>query len=397
MDLMPRNEALRRCLNIVRVFRDAPMASSVTASRNAAGYRGFYFHFLHADGEARGSRQWKSELSTIDTALLVAGLLTAAGFFDDESADAHEVRESVTHIYERIEWDWMLREGGLLSHGWRPEAVHKRRRGHEMDGFLSCRWDGYSEALLLYVLALGSPTHPIPAESYDAWAATYPARWQTILGIDYLHSPALFVHQFPQAFIDFRGIADRFMRDRGIDYFENGRRATLAQIEYAKLNPQGFEGYGKDLWGISASNGPGIEHRVQIHRDGRELRFMGYRERGLPPPATVVDDGTLAPWATAASLPYLPDAVLRSIRAHRDVMLCRPGWSGFMGSYNLTYIDDDCPHGWVDEFDLGIEQGPIVMMAANHTKDAIWSISRCCEPIRRGLRRAGFTGGWLEE
>ena len=391
LGLMGRDESRGRCLEVARTFAALPQGPGP----DDAGHRGYFYHFLDADGPRRGRRAWRCELSSIDTALLVAGLLVAAGHFDrDDEAEA-EVRRLCTFIYERVDWPWLLRDSGRLGHGWRPEAARRPRRGHGRDGFILHEWDGYNEALLLYVLALGSPTRPVPPESYDAWAATYPRDWRAVYGVEHLHCPPLFAHQFPPAFLDLRGVADGFLRDRGTDYFENGRRATLAQIEYARQNPAGFEGYTAVTWGLSASNGPGLLHASQIRRDGRRLRFLGYNERGLPPPAGVPDDGTLAPWAAAASLPFLPEATLDAVRAHRDVVLCRPGWSGFMGSYNLTYQDDDCPHGWADEHDLGIEQGPIVMMAANHLNDAVWSATRRLACVRDGLRRAGMRGGWL--
>ncbi len=396
LNLVSRQEAKRRCAAIVRRILALPMADTRTVAVTAAGYRGWYYHFLKADGRDKGNREWRSELSTIDTALLLAGLLIAAAAFDQDEADAVELRAGVATIYDRVDFGFMLRPGGRLSHGWRPEAVGRQRAGHGRDGFLRCEWDGYSEGLLLYILALGSTTHAVPPESYTAWCATYERDWATVEGVEHLHCPPLFAHQFPHAFLDLRGIVDPFFRDRGFDYMENARRGTLAQIHYATRNPQGFDGYGPTLWGLSASNGPGIEHATQLRRDGRKLRFHGYVERGLSPPGGVVDDGTLAPWAAAASLPFLPIETIAAIRAHRDVTLCKPGWSGFLGSYNQTYIDPDCPHGWVDEHDLAIEQAPITMMAGNHLCDAVWRHARQSIPMARGLRRAGFTGGWLE-
>ncbi len=214
-------------------------------------------------------------------------------------------------------------------------------------------------------------------------------------GIEHLHCPPLFTHQFPHAFLDFRGVSDAFMRGRGIDYFENARRATLAHIAYAERNPAGHPGYSKNTWGLSASNGPGIDHKRLLTRGGRKIRFYGYVERGLGPPDGVADDGTLAPWAVAASLPFLPDEVVAGMEAHRGVMLCRPDWHGFMGSYNLAYIEPTCPYGWVDEFDLAIEQAPIVMMAANHLCDGVWQVTRGMPELRDGLLRCGMSGGWL--
>ena len=388
LGIMTRDEARYRCLGVARTFRDLPLTPSY------AGHRGFYYHFLLPGGPDRGRRAWRSELSTIDTALLVAGLLTAAAHFDGDEADEAEIRDAAKAVYERVDWPWMIRRGGRLCHGWRPEKVGRPDKHHGDDGFLRYDWTGYSEGLILYLLALGSPTRPVPPESYAAWLDGCREDWKTVYGVEYLHGPPLFVHQFPHAFCDLQGVRDDLCRERDFDYFDNAARAVAVQRAYADDNPHGFAGYGGDLWGISASNGPGTLHAKQVGVGGRVRRFGGYQERGVPPPGRVLDDGTLAPWAVAASWPFAPDAVSAGVRAHRETMLCRPGWTGFMGSYNVTYVADDCPHGWVDEHDLAIEQAPIVMMAANLLDGDGWRRSRGI--YATGLRRAGFAGGWLD-
>ena len=387
LGLMTRDAARDRTLRTVRRLIAIPHGDDP----EAGGMRGYFYHFL----DLAGTRTWECEISSIDTALLMAGLLVAAGYFDDEEGDAErEIRETATRLYEAVEWPWLLRDDKRLSHGWRPEAVNRRRKHHDRDGFITATWDGYNEGLLLQILALGSPTSPIGRENYDAWCAGYDFR--EVHGQRYFHCPPLFVHQFPQGFVDFRGLRDGPCRARDLDYFENSRRATLAQVAYAAENPKGFAGYGRHLWGLSASNGPGNLQKKQLQRDGKVYKFKSYAERGVPPPHGETDDGTLAPWAAAAALPYLPDESIAAIRAHRAVALRREGWSGFLGSYNLTYVSKTCPHGWYDEYDLAIEQGPIVIAAANHLKGTIWNVVRRSGPIRRGLERAGFSGGWLE-
>ena len=182
-----------------------------------------------------------------------------------------------------------------MSHGWKPET-----------GFLRYRWQGYNEALILYVLGLGSPTHPLPAKSYRSWTSTY--RWKRLYGYEFVYGAALFMHQLPQVWIDFRGIQDGFMRRHASDYFENSRRATYVNQHYAMRNPRGFRDYGEHVWGITASNGPGpATRRVK----GVTRRFFGYRARGVP---YGPDDGTLAPWAVAASLPFAPEIVLPTLQ-----------------------------------------------------------------------------------
>ena len=391
LGLLDRRLAARRTRDIVDAF------SAIKQAKSGAGVHGYYYHFLETSEKQRGKRAWRCELSSIDTALLVAGLLVAAAYFDEEAEDEAAIRDGATAIYERVEWPFLLRPNGAIGHGWYPPRKGFTRSNCTEDGYIRWDWRGYNEGLLLYLLALGSPTHPVPAESYDAWCSTYAESWRELYGIEYLHSPPLFVHQFPQAFIDFRGIRDAFNRERDFDYFEQARRATMIQIEYAKQNPRDHNGYSKLTWGISASNGPGNLHRKQLDRDGKRRHYFAYRERGVAPPESVIDDGTLAPWAAAASLPFAPDEVVAGIKAHRDVMLCRADWTGFMGSYNLNYVSDSCPHGWVDEHDLAIEQAPIVIMIANHLNGAIWSATQKSPAFVRGLQRAGFTGGWLDD
>ncbi|MEM1011377.1 MAG: glucoamylase family protein [Planctomycetota bacterium] len=395
LGLVDRETALRHCGDVARVFAELPVDVPTAEAKDSAGWRGMFYHFLAGDGERRGRRTWKSEVSTIDTALLIAGLLVARGHFDRDDEAELTLRANSDRVIAGVDWRAFIRPSGRFSHGWRPEPIRRAMRDHDRDGFIVHEWDGYSEGLLLYLIAAASPRQDVGREAYDAWCSTYAKDWHDVEGIEHLHCPPLFTHQFPHAFIDLDGVADTFLRDRGLCYFENARRGTRAQIAYAKRNPLGHPGYGASTWGLSASNGPGIDHHKHLTRGGRRVRFHGYVERGLGPPAGVVDDGTLAPWATAASLPFLPGEVCDGLRAHRDVTLCRPGWHGFMGSYNLAYIDPDCPHGWVDEFDLAIEQAPIVMMAANYLDGGVWNVTRQLPELREALLTCGLSGGWL--
>ena len=359
--LVPRRDAAARVLATLRFLSDA---------RHTAGHRGFYFHFLDLE---TGHRAWRSELSTIDTALLLAGALVAGLYFDAETSVEREIRDLADALYRRTEWNW-ARDGRLsVTHGWRPER-----------GFLRYRWTGYNEALLLYLLALGSPTHPLPVESYEEWLSTY--RWTSVYGYEYLYAGPLFIHQLPHVFVDFRGIRDRFMREHGIDYFENSRRATYVQRAYAARNPRGFRGYGENAWGITASDGPG---RATRDVDGRTVRFFGYAARGVP---YGPDDGTLSPWAVAASLPFAPEVVLPALDSlsidHPEMM----SEHGIRCSFNAT-LDG----GWVSSGYLGLDQGPVVLMVENYLSDLVWRLTRRSPYVVEGLRRAGFAGGWLEE
>ena len=364
----PRDFMARRTLTRLRFFWSSPHGPEP----DATGYKGFYYHFLDME---TGRRVWNCELSTVDSAFLLAGMLTAAAYFDQDTALEHEIRTLADALYRRADWRWAQNGGATLTHGWRPET-----------GFLPYRWEGYDEALLLYMLALGSPTYPLPEESYAAWASTY--EWKKIYDWELLYCGPLFTHQLSHLWIDFRGIQDAFMREHGLDYFENSRRATYVHQQYAIRNPLEFAGYGEFCWGLTASDGPGWTVRVV---NGIERRFFDYIGRGAP---YGPDDGTIAPWAVVASLPFAPEIVLPTIQHfdHLDLGMLRP--YGFKATFNPTFTLED-GRGWVSPWHFGIDQGPIVLTIANYQNGLLWNVMRRCPYLVTGLRRAGFAGGWL--
>ncbi len=368
---MTRDAAARITLTTLRFFHDSPQ----TSAPDATGYHGFYYHFLDM---TTGQRAWRCELSTIDSAFLLAGALTAARYFDRESDEEQQIRAYADRLYRRADWRWAQNGGATLTHGWTPEGQ-----------FLKYRWEGYDEGLLLYLLGLGSPTHPLPAESYAAWLSTY--SWKTIYGHELIYAGPLFIHQLSHIWVDFRDIHDSYMRARGIDYFENSRRATYLQQEYAHRNPREFALYSKQCWGITASDGPGP---AIMTIKGRRRRFYDYVARGVP---FGPDDGTLAPWAVVASLPFAPEIVLPTIRYFTDHVKLRPEHLyGLAATFNPTYPDTSVnERGWVSPWNFGLNQGPIVLMIENHRSALLWRLMRHCPYIVTGLRRAGFTGGWL--
>lgn len=365
-----RKEAIKRTLKKLRFFHDGPEGKGT----EAIGYRGFYYHFLDMK---TGHRTWDSEVSTIDTAFLLAGALTAAQYFDRGTKDEREIRNLAEVLYRRADWHW-ARNGALtVTLGWKPET-----------GFIKYRWTGYSEALILYVLALASPTFPVPAESYRAWTRTY--KWKNLYGHEFLYAGPLFIHQLSHMWIDFRGIQDEYMRRKAIDYFENTRRAVYAQQQYAIRNPKGFKGYGEYIWGVTASDGPGPAKR---RINGRMVRFYDYVARGIP---NGPDDGTLAPWAALASLPFAPEIVLPSLNYFNQQFPEMTSHYGFKCSYNPTFADaTKNKNGWVSLGYYGLDQGPIVAMIENYRTGFLWRLMRNCPYIMEGLRRAGFAGGWL--
>jgi len=358
--------ALRR----LRFFHNSPHS----AERDSTGYKGFYYHFLDMKS---GRRVWECELSTIDSAFLFAGMLTCAAYFDADTEEEAEVRELADALYRRADWQWALNGGAAISHGWRPET-----------GFIPHRWTGYDEGLLLYLLGLGSPTFPLPAESYAAYCSTY--LWKKIYGHELLYSGPLFTHQLSHLWIDFRDLRDAFMREHGTDYFQNSRHATYVQREYAIRNPLEFAGYGEFCWGITATDGPKWEKRTV---NGIERQFYDYYARGAP---YGPDDGTIAPWVVVASLPFAPEIVIPTIQNMANLDLGATKRYGFKPSFNETYEVPDSSTGyWVTPYHFGVDQGPVILMIENYRTGLIWDIMRRSPYVVAGLRRAGFHGGWL--
>ncbi len=368
---LSRDEAIERVLTTLRFFE----SSEQSKAADATGYKGFYYHFLDMES---GRRAGECEISTVDTAFLLAGALVCAQYFGGEAAAEKEIRELADALYRRADWHWARDGAETMTLGWKPES-----------GFLSSRWEGYNEGLLLYILALGSPAHPLSAKSYAAWTQTY--RWETLFDLEYLYAGPFFIHHLSQAFIDFRGIQDEFMRDKKLDYFQNSRRATYLQREYAKRNPNGFKGYGENCWGITASDGPGpTSQRI----DGRGREFLAYCARGIP---YGPDDGTIAPWSTVSSLPFAPEIVLPALAYFNDQYPQMTSKYGFKCSFNPTFDSGEKEDGWISKGYYGLDQGPVVMMIENYRSGFLWRLMRRSEPIRNGLRRAGFGGGWLGE
>jgi hypothetical protein len=370
--LIARADAVQRVLTTLRFFWESKQGPEP----DATGYRGFYYHFLDMQ---TGARVWQSELSTVDSALLIAGMLVAAEYFDADRPAEREIRDLADRLYARADWQWAQNGGATETHGWKPEG-----------GFLPYRWQGYDEALLLYVLGLGSTTHPLSADSYRAWTATYD--WRTIYDTSYLYAGPLFTHQLSHVWIDFRGIQDDYMRVRNSDYFENSRRATLVQRHYAIQNPRNYVGYSEWLWGITASEGPG---NLTRNVGGVPRQFFGYRARGVPDGP---DDGTIAPWGVIASLPFAPEIVMPTIVHWRRLRLGGRHRYGFKTTFNPTFpAADGSPNGWVSPWHSALELGPIVVMIENYRSGLVWQLLRRSRYVVAGLRAAGFTGGWLSD
>jgi len=377
-----REEAATRVATTLRFFLNAPHGPEATG---VTGYKGFFYHFLDMN---TGFRFETVELSTIDTTLFLAGALFCQSYFDRDNPVEREIRETAEAIYRRVDWRWAQPNAPLVSMGWHPEK-----------GFIDYEWHGLNEGMILYVLALGSPTSPIDEAAMGAYTKTY--QWADYYGQPHVQFPPLFGHQYSQVWIDFRGIRDEYMRKRGIDYFENSRRATISQRAYAIDNPAQWRDYGQTIWGLSACDGP-IDATLEV--DGRRRKFMTYAARGAAA-HEVRDDGTIAPTAAASSIAFAPEIAIPAIEA----MSTRYGENlyaryGFLDAFNPTFNlavkvrhgKVDPRLGWFDTDYLGIDQGPIIAMIENYRSDLVWKTMRKNPHIVRGLRRAGFTGGWLE-
>jgi len=310
----------------------------------APEHKGFFYHFLNFE---TGERVNRSELSPIDTALLLAGALFAAEYYDDA-----KVRDLVERIYARVDFPWMMNQGRFLALSWAPET-----------GFSKSRWDHFDESLLLYVFAIGSPTHPISAEAWHAIAR--PAGSYRDYRV--IQMPPLFTHQYPQIWLDLRD-----KNDGQADYFQNSVNATLANRAFCIDQASKFTGYGPTQWGLSASEGP-----------------SGYKAYGAPPGWTVSHDGTVAPTACGSSIVFTPVEAIACLRNFRenygDTMWGRYGLSDAMNSGK----------NWFSDKVLAIDQGPLVLMIENYRTGLIWKTMGRSAPVQKALEKIGFRKGTI--
>lgn len=361
--------------------RQGPEASGTS------GHRGFFYHFLDIE---TGARFRSVELSSVDTTILLMGTLLAGQYYNRDDAGEAEIRRLAKALYERADWNFFRSDGrAAISMGWHPE-----------NGLIPASWVGFNEGMFVNILALGSPTHPAPANLWQQWTANYAAFWRGEGPTRRIAFAPLFGHQYSHIFVDLRGIKDAVMRKAGFDYFENSRRETYANRAYCIANPMGWRGYSDRIWGLTACDGPGDFRRPY---KGGTRQFFGYSARGPVGEPDGRDDGTIAPTAALGSLPFAPEIVIPAAKA----MLKQPGLFdryGFKDSFNpsFTYTDAkietgslDARNGWVARDYLGIDQGPILLQAANYRDDFVWRHMRRVPAIARGLERAGFTGGWL--
>ncbi|MDZ7361538.1 MAG: Tat pathway signal protein [candidate division KSB1 bacterium] len=374
-EVITREEAAQRTLNTLRFFWQLPQGDQPD---KIAGYKGFFYHFLKIP---EGTREWRCELSSIDTALLLAGVLFAQSYFDGDDQAERDIRRLADSLYFRADWNWFMADTNGVKTSWHPER-----------GFGRHIWDGYDEAMILYILALGSPTHPAPQSVWQTW--TKPYVWAKYYDEEFVSFGPLFGHQYSHCWIDFRVIQDAYMREKDLDYFENSRRATYSHQAYARENPRAYRDYSENIWGFTACDGPKDTAFVV---DGRERTFWSYRARGVSFD-WIEDDGTIAPTAAGGSIAFAPEIcipALKTMRAKYGTRLFKE--YGFLDSFNPSFITPQTPNGWFDDDYLGIDQGPIVIMIENLRNGFVWKVMKKNPYIVTGLRRAGFSGGWLGE
>ncbi|MFU8843434.1 MAG: glucoamylase family protein [Bacteroidales bacterium] len=359
-----REQAAQITLNILNFF----MNSDQSTDPNGDGYKGFYYHFLKMD---TGTREWNCELSSVDTGLLMMGILFARNYYNLDNETENQIRSLADKLVGRMDWDFMQmpdtgRFANTISMGWTPEK-----------GQLDWGWAGYNEALFLYILAAGTGMENAE-KSYDAWLSSY--KWQTpYKGLAHVAFPPLFGHQFSHAFIDFRGLVDKYMKEKGIDYFENSRRATYVQRQYAMENPHGWVGYDSLCWGVTASDGPTETYNFD------DKVFLGYAGRGTSgPDYNYFDDGTIAPYGPLSSLPFAPEIVLPTIKSINEKYGAKLwGKYGYYDAFNPTA-------NWVNDDYIGIDQGPMLIMIENFRTGLVWNYIMQDPVIQKGLSRLGF-------
>lgn len=343
-----REQGAERTLLTLRTFLDGPQGDG---KNGYIGYRGWFYHFLDMQ-TALPFTSFSTELSSIDTALLLAGVLYSRQYFTGTGPQDVAIRNAADALVERVDWNWMAQGTNVLSMGWFPET-----------GFITSKWIGYNEASILYILGLGAATNPLPTSAWNAWIQGY--TWSTNYGQAFVPFPPLFGHQYSQCWLDLRHTADAYMRSKGSSYFENSRRATIAQRAYAIANPLNHVGYGGNIWGFTACDGP-----------------SGYSARGAPPIQN--DDGTIAPTAAGGSVPFAPEYCVTALRYMYDHF--RPDlWTGY-GFRDAFHLGQNW---WATDV-LGIDQGPIVVMIENYRTQRVWRLFMRNQQIIRGLERAGF-------
>ncbi len=361
-----RAEAAHLVSTILNFF----LNSNQDGDTSSTGYKGFYYHFLKMK---TGARDYHSELSTIDTGFLISGIIFARQYFNADDPVENVIRQTADKIVERLDWNFFRMKtnnkyNNSICMGWDSET----KKFHDMG------WTGYNEAIILYILAAGGNLEN-PNESYAAWLKSY--TWnEPYPGFAHAIFPPMFGHQYSHMFIDFRGLADDYMKEAGIDYFENSRNAVYTQRKYAIENPNCWIGYDSLTWGITACDGPGENYNF----DGK--KFYTYAGRGTSGPDLVYfDDGTIAPTAAGGSIVFAPEICLPALMNMNKLYSNKGLWStyGMLDSFNPTL-------NWFNKEYIGIDEGPIVLMIENLRSGLVWNYFMKDSLIQKGLKVLGF-------
>jgi hypothetical protein len=343
-----RAQGASRVLTALTTFYQGPQGSSETG---VMGYNGWFYHFLDMN---TGLRSSGSELSSIDTCLFLAGVLYDKQYFNGTNATETSIRSTADAIFNRVNWNFMSQGTAGVAMGWQPTT-----------GFSGYgNWVGYNEGMIIYCLGLGTATNPLPANAWSVWTSGY--SWDTYFGQSYVAFPPLFCYEFSHCWIDFRHVADVYMNNQNDTYFQNSRSAALAEIAYCSTAPH--TGYSGSIWGLTACDGPPP---------------TGYTARGLPA-AGGFDDGTIAPTAAGGAICFTPEYSLPTLEALYNTYRTNL-WTenGFRDAFNPGLA-------WFDTDELGIDQGPFVIMIENYRTQKVWQLFMQNTEVQHGLQRAGF-------
>jgi hypothetical protein len=344
-----RGQAAERVLTTLNTFWQGPQGTNTSG---IIGYQGWFYHFLNMNTAMRTASP-NDELSSIDTVWLLTGILYVKQYFNGTNATETSIRATADAIFNRVNWTFMSQGTNSVEMGWLPQS-----------GFTSFgKWVGYNEGMALYLHGLGTAMNPLPASAWDVWTSGY--TFATYYGQTYVPFPPLFGHQYSECWIDYRFLADAYMNSHDLTYFENSRRAALAEVAYSSQIPAPHVGYNSTIWGLTACETP-----------------SGYGVRGLPPAGA--DDGTIAPTAAGGATPFTPEYSVPSLYAFYTRFRFHI-WTqyGYLDAFNLE-------QSWYAPDVLGIDQGPIVIMIENYRTQKVWHTFMANAEIQRGLQRAGF-------
>lgn len=360
-----REYAAQLTLNMLNFFWKSEQGDG----KFSTGKNGFYYHFIDMK---TGKRFWNCELSSIDSGLLFCGLIFARNYFSQNNQDESRIRDLSTRILNRADWNFWAR-------GENERHPFQISMGWDERDFTPVGWFGYTEALFLYVIAAGMD-YKDSEKAYKSFQSTY--HWREPFKEEFGHVvfPPLFGHQYSFLWLNPNGLTDSYMRNKEIDYAENSRRATFVNREYSIANPLNWKGYDSLTWGLTACDGPGETY----NKNGK--KFLGYSARGTSGiDSTENDDGTLAPTAPGASIPFAPDICIPTLKNIFDKYSDIGVWGkyGFYDSFNPTL-------NWVNPDFLGLDQGPIIIMIENYYNGFVWKYFMKDEIVKKGLKKLGF-------